>query len=156
MPVDASRTNMNVDTARDASGILVARGDHDQLKQLIAGLAADPALRDAIERLEEELDRAAIVDADDIPAEVITLDSWARLLDLDTERELLLSPVLPSKANAAAGRLSILAPLGTAVLGYRSGDTIEWPVPAGRRRLRVLEVMFQPEAFARRSPEKRT
>lgn len=83
-------------------------------------------------------------------ADVVTLDSWARLLDLDADRETLVSPVMPSRANADAGRLSVLAPLGMAVLGFRAGDTIDWPVPGGRRRLRVLDVMFQPEAFARR------
>lgn len=137
--------------AFERAPILLARADHDRLRTLVDGLADDPALRGILASLEEELDRAAVVDAAEVPAGVITLDSWARLLDLDSEREILASPVLPSKANADAGRLSILAPLGTAILGHRAGDTIEWAVPGGRRRLQVIEVMFQPEAHQRRA-----
>jgi regulator of nucleoside diphosphate kinase len=136
---------------REEGTIVLARSDYERLRALVEGSAGEPSLREAIQALEEELDRAAIVDAAEVPADVITLDSWARLLDLDSQREILVSPVLPSKANADGGRLSVLAPLGMAVLGYRAGDTIEWRVPAGLRRLRVIEVMFQPEAHARRS-----
>jgi regulator of nucleoside diphosphate kinase len=141
--------------ATQAETILVGHADHERLRQLIDGMAGDPIQREAVSRLDDELERAEIVDAANIPGDVITLESWARLLDLDSDRELLVSPVMPTKANADAGRLSILAPLGMAVLGYRAGDTIEWPVPGGMRRLRVLEVMFQPEAYARRSRAKK-
>ena len=136
--------------AREEGTIVLARRDQERLRALVEGTAGNPSLREATQTLEEELDRAVVVDAADVPADVITLDSWARLLDLDSERETLVSPVLPSKANADAGRLSVLAPLGMAVLGYRAGDTIEWRVPGGLRRLRVIEVMFQPEAHERR------
>ncbi len=131
--------------------IVLARDDHDRLRTLVQGAAANLSLREAGQALEEELDRALVVDAAEMPVDVITLDSWVRLLDLDSEQETLVSPVLPSRANADAGRISVLAPLGTAILGYRAGDTIEWRVPGGLRRLRVIEVMFQPEAYARRS-----
>lgn len=131
--------------------IVLARADHERLRALVEGSASDSSLREAVQSLEGELDRAVVVDTADVPADVITLDSWARLLDLDSERETLVSPVLPSKANADAGRLSVLAPLGMAVLGYGAGDTIEWRVPGGLRRLRVIEVMFQPGAHERRS-----
>ena len=57
--------------------------------------------------------------------------------------------VFPSRANADEGRISVLAPLGTAVLGYRNDDIIEWDVPGGRRRLKVLQVVYQPESAAR-------
>jgi regulator of nucleoside diphosphate kinase len=134
---------------REEGSIVLARGDHGRLRALVEG--TDSSLREAVQILEEELDRAVVVDAADVPADVITLDSWARVLDLDSEQETLISPVLPSKANADAGRLSVLAPLGMAILGYRAGDTIEWCVPGGLRRLRVIAVMFQPEAYSRRS-----
>ncbi len=139
------------DVAAEESAIVLARDDHDRLRTLVQGAAANLSLREAGQALEEELDRALVVDAAEMPVDVITLDSWVRLLDLDSEQETLVSPVLPSRANADAGRISVLAPLGTAILGYRAGDAIEWRVPGGLRRLRVIEVMFQPEAFARRS-----
>ena len=103
----------------------------------------------ALEILEEELDRAVIVDAEQLPPDVVTLDSRVQLTDMDSGEELLFAVVLPSRANADEGRISVLAPLGMAVLGYRSGDLIEWDVPAGRRRLRVERVLYQPEAADR-------
>ena len=104
-----------------------------------------------LEVLEEELDRAVVVDAERLPPDVVTLDSRVQLIDLDSAEELLFAVVLPSRANADEGRISVLAPLGMAVLGYRSGDVIEWDVPGGRRRLRVTHVLYQPEAAARRT-----
>jgi len=54
--------------------------------------------------------------------------------------------VFPTEADSAEGKISVLAPIGTAILGYRQGDTIEWPVPSGLRKLKVEEVIYQPEA----------
>jgi regulator of nucleoside diphosphate kinase len=54
--------------------------------------------------------------------------------------------VFPSEANFDEGKISVLAPVGTAMLGYRVGDSIEWEVPSGRRRLKVEELIYQPEA----------
>jgi regulator of nucleoside diphosphate kinase len=68
-------------------------------------------------------------------------------MDLDSQREFEYEVVYPNtKGRTSANTLSVLAPLGTALLGYRAGDIIEWAVPRGKRRLKVLEVMYQPEA----------
>jgi regulator of nucleoside diphosphate kinase len=129
--------------------IHITRTDFSRLRSLLeANSPASPAMRAAFSRLEEEIDRAEVMEPDEMPADVITLDAWARLLDLDSGEEMLCSPVLPSRSNAGAGRLSVLAPLGLAILGYRSGDTIEWRVPGGLRRLQVLQVLYQPGAHA--------
>ena len=105
--------------------------------------------RRTLEALEEELDRAVVVDTADVPPDVVTVGSRVHLADLDSGEELLFTVVFPSRANADEGRISVLAPLGTAVLGYRTHDLIEWDVPGGRRRLRVLGVVYQPESAAR-------
>ena len=65
---------------------------------------------------------------------------------MDTNEELTFAIVFPSDADANRQKISILAPIGTAVLGYRAGDTIEWNVPGRIRRLRIERVLFQPEA----------
>jgi regulator of nucleoside diphosphate kinase len=96
--------------------------------------------------LDEELDRAEIVKPEEIPTDVITMNSTFRLRDLDSGEEVVYTLVFPGKADSANGKISILAPIGTAVLGYRVGDTVEWKVPAGLRRLKVKEVVYQPEA----------
>jgi regulator of nucleoside diphosphate kinase len=96
--------------------------------------------------LEEELDRAETVDSKDIPTDVVTMNSKVRVQDLDSGNEMVYSLVFPRDANIDQNRISMLAPLGTALLGYRVGDVIEWKVPAGLRRIRVEEVLYQPEA----------
>jgi regulator of nucleoside diphosphate kinase len=72
--------------------------------------------------------------------------SKARLRDLDTGREMVYSLVFPDDADSNKGKISILAPVGTAMIGYGTGDIIEWKVPAGLRTLKVDAVLYQPEA----------
>ena len=95
--------------------------------------------------LEGELRRARVVPRSDVPSEVITMNSVVRLRDLDTDEVEEYELAYPAEADVAHNRISVLAPIGTAILGYRLGDVIEWPVPAGLRRLQVEEVLYQPE-----------
>ena len=83
-----------------------------------------------------------------MPADVVTLNSTVRVIDLESSEATDYTIVMPGEANYEAGRISVLAPLGTALLGYRVGDEIEWDVPRGIRRLRIDAVLFQPEAAA--------
>ena len=99
-----------------------------------------------LDRLEEELDRADVVDPKDVPSDVITMRSKVRLKDLSTGEEMVYSLVFPTEANLDEGKISVLAPIGTAMLGYSRGDVIEWEVPSGVRRLRVEQVIYQPES----------
>jgi regulator of nucleoside diphosphate kinase len=100
--------------------------------------------------LSEELGRAVVVPAEAIPADVITMNSRFRLRDLDTGTVAEYTLVYPGKADFSRGNVSVLAPVGTALLGYRDGDTIEWRVPAGLKRLRIEALLYQPEAEATR------
>jgi regulator of nucleoside diphosphate kinase len=99
-----------------------------------------------LENLLGELNRAQIVAPQEIPGDVITMNSQAILLDLDTQEEEIYTLVYPENANSTEGKVSILAPIGTAMLGYRVGDMFEWEVPAGKRRLKVGKILYQPEA----------
>ncbi|GMV99165.1 MAG: hypothetical protein AMXMBFR84_03040 [Candidatus Hydrogenedentota bacterium] len=96
--------------------------------------------------LEGELARGKVVAPEKVPSDVITMNSTVRLQDLDTGKESVYTIVFPPEADAEAGRVSVLAPIGTALLGYRSGDEIVWQAPKGARRMRVVDVLFQPEA----------
>ena len=98
-----------------------------------------------LDDLEHELERATSVAPEDVPPDVITMNSTARLRDLDTDETIDYTVVYPRDADANAQRISVLAPIGTALLGFRAGDTVEWPIPAGRIRLQVEAVTFQPE-----------
>jgi regulator of nucleoside diphosphate kinase len=99
-----------------------------------------------LESLEAELARGRRVDPKDIPADVITMNSRARLTDVDIGEEMIYTLVFPQDADIAASKISVLAPIGTAMLGYRVGDVFVWKVPDGDRRMRVEEILYQPEA----------
>lgn len=132
--------------------IFITEEDYEKLTQLLEG-ARQRRFRDLahVEQLDNELDRAHVVPAREIPPDVVTMNSEVLLRDLDTEAETVLTLVFPHEANAEQRKVSVLAPLGTAVLGYRAGDVVEWEVPAGKRRLRVERVLYQPEAALKKS-----
>jgi regulator of nucleoside diphosphate kinase len=127
--------------------IFITEEDLEKLGHILDGARRrNPRDREHVEHLAAELDRAHVVAPDEIPGDVVTMNSEVALRDLDTGEELVLTLVFPGAANAEARRVSVLAPLGTAVLGYRARDVIEWQVPGGTRRLRVERVLYQPEA----------
>ncbi len=126
--------------------LIISQEDRADLNALIDSARLDSRVQeDYLSALEGELQRARVVPADKVPADVITMNSVVRLKDLDSDEMEELELVYPVDADMAQNRISVLAPIGTAVLGYRLGDVIEWPVPAGVRRLRVEEVLYQPE-----------
>lgn len=102
--------------------------------------------RGCLTKLEEELEWAQVVPPQEIPGDVVTMNSQARVKDLDSHQELVFTLVFPADADYERGKLSILAPIGTALFGYRAGKTIEWQVPGGVRRLKIEQVLYQPEA----------
>ena len=98
------------------------------------------------DELSKEINRANIVDPEDIPKDVITMNSKFKLKDLDSGEEMIYTLVFPEDADIYKNKISIYAPMGTALIGYRVGDIIEWPVPGGILRIKVLEIIYQPEA----------
>ena len=130
------------------SSIYITREDMQRLRTLVDGFkATSPSPTSNAAILEDELDRAHVVASKNVRSDVITLNSQVRVCDLDSGKIMEYELVFPNtKARSAADALSVLAPLGTALLGYRTGDVIEWHVPKGKRRLKVLEVIYQPEA----------
>ena len=127
--------------------VLITHSDAERLVALLeATQSAVHRDRTAAAPLAEELRRARRVASDAVPADVVTMNSRFVVTDLDSRRDMEFALVYPADANADEGRISVLSPVGTAVLGYAEGDVIEWPVPAGRRRFRISKVVFQPEA----------
>ncbi len=101
--------------------------------------------------LDEELHRALVMDAERrLASDVVTLDSRVVVVDLDSGEETEFTVVVPADADAGKSRISVLDPLGMAILGYRSGQEIEWEVSGRPRRWMVRRVIHQPEAEARR------
>ena len=120
--------------------IYFSERDYERLRVLVDGTVNQRSLRLTLSQLERELDRAEIVSEEALPDDVVAMYSTVRLVDLDTDAEHVYTVVYPHEADTDRGRISVLAPIGTAVLGYRTGDVVEWEVPAGRRRFRIAAV----------------
>jgi len=125
--------------------IFITAEDRKRLEAILMRPMADRD-REDVRELVIELQRATVVPAAEIPPDVITMNSRARLLDLDQNETLDYTLAYPQDADFSQGRISVIAPIGAALLGYRVGDEIQWAVPGGTRRLRVEEVLYQPEA----------
>ena len=130
------------------ANIYITKVDRERLTKLIelTREREGDVNREYLNRLEEELERAEVVAPEDIPPDVITMRSTVRLKDMDTNEEMIYWLAFPAEANYDEGKISVLAPVGTAMLGYRRGDVIEWKVPSGVRRLKVEKVLYQPES----------
>ena len=132
--------------------IIITAADHAELDNIITftGKVSERA-RAELHALEGELRRAEILTPEAISSDVITMNSRAELVDLETNEVMQFTLVLPRDAKIDEGKISVLAPLGTAMLGYRVGDEFEWHVPYGVRRLKVTNLYFQPEAELRQA-----
>lgn len=129
--------------------IQITTEDHKRLTDLLAlNVIQLISSADQLRELQAELDRAQILSSDEVPGDVVTMDSTIVLRDLDTYETETYTLVYPERANIEEDRLSVLAPVGTAVLGYRVGDEVRWRVPEGHRRLRIEQVTYQPERQA--------
>jgi regulator of nucleoside diphosphate kinase len=135
------------ETGMDPREIYITHYDLTRLKELLqVGISSAGRDRESLESLHNELDRAHIMEPTAVPHDVVTMNSRVRLRDLETNAEKTYILVFPSEANLEQRKISVLAPIGTAILGYRVGDTVEWRVPRGMRNLRIEEILYQPEA----------
>lgn len=126
---------MNNDT-----NLIVAETDFIKLNSLIKAAATEAA-----ELLEEELGRATVVSDTQLPADVVAMNSRVSFEDLDSGLEMSVTLVYPHEVDIEENKISILAPVGSALIGLRVGQDIQWPLPNGRKkRLRVKSVHSQP------------
>lgn len=126
--------------------IVIPRQDCLRLESLLSGdFAQSLCNKSNLKNLRGELNAARIVEPDKVPPDTVTMGSTVRLLDLDSGDLETFTLVYPDEADIADGKLSILAPIGTAILGYRVGDMVCWKVPSGESRTRIEEILFQPQ-----------
>jgi regulator of nucleoside diphosphate kinase len=131
--------------------VLITEDDMARLRELVhAGTMASRRDEHHLAELDRELGRAAVVAPERVPDDVVTMHSTVRVRALDRDVRAVYTLVFPDDADIARQRISVLAPIGMALIGYRAGDTVEWPTPRGTRRLLIEEVLFQPEAAGRR------
>ena len=124
--------------------IIITEEDMKKLKKLVDGEIDDVKNKPHVLELDNELKRAEIVDENQLPYDVITMNSRVLLL-LDGAEETV-SLVYPQEADMSQNKISILSPIGTAIIGFREGDVVEWAVPSGVTRIDIRKVLYQPES----------
>lgn len=124
--------------------ITISSLDADRLYNLIETLPAKSLA--AVQDLEIELDRANIVDPKEVPPGIVTMNSTVDFIVEATNEEFVLTLVYPKDIDASGEKISVLAPVGSALLGLSQGDEIEWPKPGGGViKVKIKEVTYQPE-----------
>lgn len=96
--------------------------------------------------LETELNRAKKIDSKKIGPDYVTMNSVVEIIDLDTNRTMEIKLVYPGDADFKKGNISILSPLGSALIGYKTGAEVSFKVPRGVKRIRISRILYQPEA----------
>lgn len=125
-------------------GITVSTLDLDRLDALLA--ATPDRVFPGKAALQAELDRADVLEPEQMPPDVVTMNSTVRFALQGGSELFSQTLVYPKDADGSAERISILAPVGGALLGMRVGDTIEWPGPSGKAlAVRIVEIVYQPE-----------
>ncbi|WP_326490808.1 nucleoside diphosphate kinase regulator [Shewanella chilikensis] len=124
--------------------IVISEVDMDRLERLLESLPANAF--PGHQALEAELERAEIRSSKEMPDNVVTMNSEVRFRMSSSNEEFTLRLVYPKDADGSAGKISILAPVGGALLGLAQGDEIEWPGPGGGMvKVRIEEIIYQPE-----------
>ncbi|WP_430010373.1 nucleoside diphosphate kinase regulator [Methylophaga lonarensis] len=124
--------------------IIVSEQDAERLDKLLASLPEKEF--SAREALEAELDRAEILPSTEMPNDVVTMNSTVRFRVSSSKDDFCLTLVYPKDMDDSGNKISILAPVGSALLGLRQGDEIEWPGSDGRMmQVRIEEIIYQPE-----------
>lgn len=123
--------------------VVLSSLDLDRLEQLLDSM---PVMDPARLQLEQELNRALVLNPSQMPANVVTMNSKVRFRFLNSNEESCLSLVYPKDLDGAGDKVSVLAPVGSALLGLSEGDQIDWPVPdGGIQSIKVLQLIYQPE-----------
>jgi regulator of nucleoside diphosphate kinase len=124
--------------------IVLTSRDFERLEKLLQSLPADAFPGKSA--LESELRRADLVEPEQVPPDVVTMNSIVRFSFAESGEEFRLTLVYPKDAQGQPDRISVLAPVGSALLGLSVGDEIQWPRPGGGvSTVRVIDVSYQPE-----------
>lgn len=121
---------------RSQDDLIIAQSDYQKLTALLHATN-----NEGVDLLEEELSRASIVADDQLPKDVVSMNSTVKFTDIDTGHETVITLVFPHDADIEQSKISVLAPVGSALIGLRVGQKIEWPIPNGKaKNLKVVSV----------------
>lgn len=125
----------------------ITANDRQRLRELVSSvIQSQPRLRETLQPLQTELERAEVLERWNIPATTVVMGSRVEIEDVESGEVDAYTLVYPEQADIATGRLSILAPIGTAIIGFSAGDTFTWKTPGGPRQLRLRKVEAPAEA----------
>lgn len=125
---------------------VISETDFDRLSHLMESPRYRTTHATLMRELKQELANGKVVAPERLPKGVVTMNSKVRIRDMGSDELETYTLVYPDDANIDENKLSVLAPLGAALLGARTSQVIRIEVPAGRRRLRVERILYQPEA----------
>jgi len=129
------------------SKLIINRLDYARIKKSISDAKQFKSISNSeAEKLQQELDAAKIVEPEAIPSNVVTMNSIVKLRFLNNDKKIQFQIVYPEQANIKENKISIFSPIATALIGYKVNDEVEWIVPAGLTRIRIDEIVYQPEA----------
>lgn len=129
---------------RTKSRLLLTKDDHEIIMSYIRrGLGAITFNRQDAEELEGELKKAKLVDKEELPSDVVRLNSKVVIREEKENKIMELTVVTPEKANIKQMLISIMSPIGTALIGFRKGQRVRWKVPAGKKTFTIMEVQNQ-------------
>ena len=129
------------------SKLIINRLDYARIKKSISDAKQFKSITNTeAEKLLQELDAAKIVEPEAIPSNVVTMNSIVKLSFLNNDKNIQFQIVYPEQANIKENKISIFSPIATALIVYKVSDEVEWIVPAGLTRIRIDEIIYQPEA----------
>jgi len=132
---------MNSSSTATLPALRISTHDHQRLRLLVeAALRSPSRATDTLRQLRAELERADVLPPERMPRDVVVMGSRVEIADLESGETDAYTLVFPEQADAAQRRLSVLAPIGTAILGFAAGDTFAWSTPGGTRRLQIRAV----------------
>ena len=121
--------------------VIITRTDYEILNSYVKNLhGMQVNERENFSKLSGELKKAQIVEDDSMSADIVRLGSTVVIKDLVTKRDMTVTIVLPSKADIKQKKVSVLAPIGTALIGFRKGQTVSWNVPSGKKDFKIVDV----------------
>jgi regulator of nucleoside diphosphate kinase len=130
----------------NGKSLVITEADFDRLNGLVASRQGRVVYGSLAEHLRYELGRGKVVPPTRVSKDLVTMNSRVRIRDIKSDHPETYTLVFPHEANISTGLLSVLAPLGTALLGAKLGDIIELETPGGIRRIKVEKILYQPEA----------
>lgn len=127
--------------------IVMSKLDYERIQKAINDAKQSRSLQASeAGNLLKELKSAKIVEPSEIPANIVTMNSIVKVSFLNTNKTVQFQIAYPQEANLKEHKISILSPIATALIGYKIGDEIEWIVPAGLTKIKIEEIIYQPEA----------